>query len=77
LIGTYRAATPGTACGHSATSFILDDTAQPDLHLRIRPEYGGSSWVEGKYLGGGLELLTEGKREPVAAWILEEFLLWV
>ena len=55
----YRAATPGTACGHNATSFILEDTPQPDLHLRIRPEYGGSSWVEGKYLGGVPELLTE------------------
>src|SRR5437016_14430559 len=32
-LGMYRAATPGTACGHSATSFILDDTAQPDVHL--------------------------------------------
>jgi Uma2 family endonuclease len=56
---TYKAATPGTACGHNTTSFILEDTPQPDLHLRIRPEYGGSSWVEGKYLGGVPELLTE------------------
>ena len=56
---SYKVATPGTACGHSATSFLLGDTAQPDVHLRIRPEYGGSSRVEGKYLGGVPELLTE------------------
>ncbi len=58
-LGTYKAATPGTAGGHNTTSFILEDTPQPDLNLRIRPEYGGSSWVEDKYLGGVPELLTE------------------
>lgn len=52
-------ATPGTASGHNTTSFLLDDTPQPDLYLRIRPEYGGASRVEGKYLGGVPELLTE------------------
>src|SRR5229473_3342996 len=56
---TYKTATPGTACGHNATSFILDDTPQPDLHLRIRAEYGGSSWVERRYLQGVPEFLTE------------------
>jgi hypothetical protein len=56
---TYKVATPGTACGHNATSFILEDTPQPDVNLRIRPEYGGSSRVEGKYLAGVPELLTE------------------
>lgn len=56
---TYRAATPGTACGHNTTSFLRDDTPQPDLQLRILPDYGGSSWVEGKYLGGVPELLAE------------------
>jgi hypothetical protein len=58
-LGTYRLATPGTASGHSATSFILKDTAQPDNYLRILPEYGGSSWIEDKYLGGRPELLAE------------------
>jgi len=56
---TYRMATPCTACGHNTTSFLLDDTPQPDINLRILPEYGGSSWVEGKYLGGVPELLAE------------------
>ena len=58
-LGTYRAATPGTASGHNTTSFILEDTPQPDINLRILPEYGGSSWVEGTYLHGVPELLAE------------------
>ena len=58
-LGAYRAATPGTASGHSATSFILEDTPQPDNFLRILPEYGGSSRTEDKYLGGRPELLAE------------------
>jgi Uma2 family endonuclease len=56
---TYRMATSGTACGHNTTSFLLDDTPQPDINLRILPEYGGSSRVEGRYLQGIPELLTE------------------
>jgi Uma2 family endonuclease len=58
-LGVYKAGTPGTASGHNTTSFLLDDTPQPDLNLRILPEYGGSSWVEGKYLQGTPELLAE------------------
>jgi Putative restriction endonuclease len=58
-LGTYRVATPGTACGHNTTAFILEDTPQPDVNLRLLPEYGGTSWVEGKYLRGVPELLAE------------------
>jgi hypothetical protein len=58
-LGVYSAATIGTARGHSITSFLLDETPQPDINLRILPEYGGSSWVEGKYLHGTPELLAE------------------
>lgn len=58
-LGTYRAATPGTESGHSTTSFILEDTPQPDSFLRILPEFGGTSRREGKYLGGRPELLAE------------------
>src|SRR5262249_21246870 len=57
-LGTYRIATPGTASGHNTTSFILEDTPQPDLNLRILPEYGGASRREGKYLSGRPELLA-------------------
>jgi hypothetical protein len=58
-LGVYKAATPGTASGRNITSYLLDDMPQPDLNLRILPEYGGSSWVEDKYLHGVPELLAE------------------
>ena len=58
-LGTYRVSTPGTESGHNATSFLLEDTPQPDNFLRILPEYGGSSHEEGIYLGGRPELLAE------------------
>jgi Uma2 family endonuclease len=65
-LGTYKVATPGTAFGHNTTSFLLDDTPQPDLNLRILPEYGGSSWVEDNYLQGVPELLVEICRSSVS-----------
>lgn len=55
----YKAFTPGVASGHNTTSFILQDTPQPDVNLRILPEFGGASWLEGKFLAGAPELLTE------------------
>jgi hypothetical protein len=58
-VGVYKAATPGTAAGHNTTTFLLDDTLQPDLNLRILPEYGGGSRVDGKYLAGPVEFLAE------------------
>lgn len=38
---------------------MLDDVPQPDLHLRILPECGGQTWVEGKFLHGAPELIVE------------------
>jgi Uma2 family endonuclease len=58
-LGNYRAATPGTAGGHNTTTFLEDDTPQPDIYLRLLPEYGGKSWVEDKYLAGVPEFLAE------------------
>jgi hypothetical protein len=58
-LGTYSVATPGTDGGHNTTTLLLDDTPQPDLHLRILPEYGGNSWEEDGYLGGVPEFLAE------------------
>ena len=58
-LAVYKAATRGTASGHNTTSFLLEDTPQPDINLRILPEYGGASWVEDKYLHGIPELLAE------------------
>src|SRR5690348_3652325 len=65
-LGVYQAAAAGTAFGHSVTSFLMDDMPQPDLHLRILPEYGGGSWVEGNYLHGPAELLVEICRSSAA-----------
>ncbi len=58
-LGVYKACTPGTASGHNTTSFILDDVPQPDLNLRILPEYAGRSWVANKCLHGIPDLLAE------------------
>lgn len=58
-LGTYKAFTPGTASERNTTSFVLDDTPQPDLNLRLLPQYGGGSWVEDKYLHGVPELVAE------------------
>lgn len=58
-LSTYRVATPGTDCAHNTTTFLLDDTPQPDLHLRILPEYGGGSREEDGYLGGVSEFVAE------------------
>ncbi|MBM4067552.1 MAG: Uma2 family endonuclease [Planctomycetes bacterium] len=66
LFFVYSAATPGTATGHNTTTFILDDVAQPDLNLRILPEYGGGSCLDDKYLRGVPELLAEITRSSVA-----------
>lgn len=57
--GVYQANTLGVAGGNNTTSFLLDDTPQPDLNLRLLPEYGGGSWAEGRYLHGVPELLAE------------------
>jgi hypothetical protein len=58
-LGVYKVRTPGTASGRNTTSFLLHDTPQPDLNLRMIPECGGASWVEDKYLHGIPELLAE------------------
>jgi Uma2 family endonuclease len=65
-LGVFRSATPGLGSGHNTTTFLLQDTAQPDLNLRILHEYGGRSWVEGKFLSGTPEMLVEICRTSVA-----------
>ena len=65
-LGTYKANTPGTACGHNATAYLMEDAPQSDINLRILPEYGGKSWVEEKYLHGVPELFAEICRSSAA-----------
>lgn len=66
LFFVYNVATPGTASGHNTTTLMLDDAAQPDVNLRILPEFGGGSWLDGNYLSGVPELLAEITRSSVA-----------
>ena len=65
-LGTYRVATPGAASGHNGMLFMQDDAPQADLNLRILPEYGGGSWIEGGYFHGVPELLVEICRSSAA-----------
>ena len=58
-LGYYAARTPGCHVGSSATWLMLEDAPQPDAHLRILPEYGGQSRVEGRYGSGAPELAAE------------------
>ncbi len=55
----YMVATPGLGSGHNSTTYLLGDVPQPDVNLRILPEYGGKPWIDGKYLAGAPELLAE------------------
>ncbi len=58
-LGYYAARTPGCGAGSSGTWLMLEDAPQPDAHLRVLPEYGGQSWVEGPYCAGAPELAAE------------------
>jgi Uma2 family endonuclease len=58
-LGHYAAATPGTRASSNATMLMLDDAPQADIHLRILPEAGGQSSIEGLYLRGAPELAAE------------------
>ena len=58
LVG-YAIRTPGCAAGGSGTWLMMEDAPEPDAHLRIRPEYGGQSRVEGLYGAGAPELAVE------------------
>lgn len=58
-LGVYQVFTRGTDGENDATSLLLEDSPQPDLNLRIKPEYGGMSRVEGRYLQGPPEFVAE------------------
>ncbi len=61
VLETYALATPGVQVTHNATA-ILDEESepQPDLGMRILPEYGGQSQTSpDDYLQGAPELLIE------------------
>lgn len=58
-LGVYHEFSRGTASERDITSFLLEDTPQPDVNLRLLPEYGGGSWIEDGYLHGVPELVAE------------------
>jgi Uma2 family endonuclease len=58
-VGVYSAHTPGCEAGNNATWHMLRDAPQPDIDLRILPEYGGRSRMEGRFPRGTPELLSE------------------
>src|SRR5438128_3196217 len=51
-LGTYWVGTHGAEVGHHSTSMMLEDSPQADVNLRIRPDCGGASWIEDRYLHG-------------------------
>jgi Uma2 family endonuclease len=58
---SYATSTPGVKAGDNGTIILGDDAEpQPDLYLRILPEFGGQSGVSSDgYVKGAPELLTE------------------
>lgn len=61
LMETYRRATPGTHVTHNASAILGEESEpQPDLAMRILPEYGGQSRnTDDDYLRGAPELVVE------------------
>ncbi len=58
-LGFYELATPGCRGSNNITWLMGEEVPQPDLSLRILPEYGGQSRVEGRYAAGAPEFLAE------------------
>src|SRR5262249_36091206 len=56
---TYRINTPGTDSATNTTTLLLEDAPQPDRQLRVLPECGGKSGIEGKSPSGPAELMAE------------------
>jgi Uma2 family endonuclease len=89
LFFLYEVNTPGVESGDNATVFLSeDDEPQPDLFLRILPEYGGQSrTTKDDYVEGAPELLSEianssrsidlnAKRKEYARHGVLEYLRW-
>jgi Uma2 family endonuclease len=80
ILSFYEGSTPGVEAGDNATVFLADDSEpQPDIYLRVLPEFGGqSSTNKQDYITGAPELIIEvahssrsldlhGKRDDYAA----------
>lgn len=91
ILGAYEGKTPGVEGSDNATIFLADDSEpQPDLSLRIKPEYGGQSrnTADGDYVVGAPELVIEvarssqaidlhAKRVDYAKHGVKEYVVWI
>ena len=60
ILGLYEAATPGVQAADNSTAILSDtDEPQPDLSLRVLPEYGGQTRVADNLIVGAPELMVE------------------
>jgi Uma2 family endonuclease len=68
ILGNYEAATPGVEAGLGATVILGEESEpEPDLYLRLLPQYGGMTRVnEDEYLVGPPELVIEIAHSSVA-----------
>lgn len=67
LLGLYRAATPGVEAAHNTTVILGEESEpQPDLLLRVLPEFGGATSTEDEYIHGGPEFIIEVAHSTVA-----------
>jgi Uma2 family endonuclease len=55
----YCLSTPGCRVVLTPTWYLLDSAPQPDMCLRILPEYGGRSSIDGRFGSGPPELVAE------------------
>jgi Uma2 family endonuclease len=88
LFGTYAGRTPGVEVSDNTTLLLGEDSEpQPDLYLRILPEYGGQSSTDKQdYVVGAPELVAEvahssraidlhAKRDDYARYGVREYLV--
>lgn len=60
VLTAYQGNTPGLEIGDNTTIILDEDEPQPDLYLRILPEYGGQSrTTDDEYVAGAPELVAE------------------
>lgn len=59
-LGNYHLSTPGTQVLANASTILGDDSEpQPDISLRVLPEFGGQTRVDEGWLTGAPELVVE------------------
>ncbi len=73
---TYGTHTPACELGVEGTWLMGEDAPQPDISLRILPEYGGRSKEQGKFTTGAAELIVEVSSSSVALDLGPKLLLY-